>query len=76
MAEGSRRRERERERERSRHGSYVLVLTKHRGRLFSGLPRLRRRPRSPNRCSGRGGALRRVARLWEREGKTNIETQR
>lgn len=43
--------ERERERERSRHESYVMIISKHRGRLFSTLPRMRHKPRSPNRCA-------------------------
>lgn len=30
----------EREREKSRHASYVMIIIKHRGRLFSALPRL------------------------------------
>lgn len=33
--------EKEKERERSRHLSYVMIIPKHRGRLFSALPRRR-----------------------------------
>lgn len=47
--------EKEQERGRSRHESYVMIITKHRGRLFSTLPRLRHRPGSRKQvCAGRG----------------------
>lgn len=73
LAGGSQRRGERREREKSRHASYVMIIIKHRGRLFSTLPRLGGTGLGP-RAGVQGGEKHRKGGRRGRETAREMET--
>ena len=64
----------QRERERSRHASYVMIIRKHRGRLFSALPGLG--GTGPGPWAGVQGVETQERREEGREGERDRQTDR